>query len=147
MNLEGKVNIKASRDVVWSFLTDADSVSRCMPGLESMEILEPGKKFRAVGALGLGTIKVKMNTDVEWLDLDAPNRAKMKMTGSAPGSSINVSSQIDLSDGADGSTDMRWSADIKVVGTIASLASRLMKPVTQKMTGEFFTCIKKKIEK
>jgi carbon monoxide dehydrogenase subunit G len=147
MNLEGKLNIKASRDVVWSFLTDADSVSRCMPGLESMEILEPGKKFRAVGALGLGTIKVKMNTDVEWLELDAPNQAKMKMTGSGPGSSINVSSQMDLSDGADGSTDMKWSAEVKVVGTIASLASRLMKPVTQKMTGEFFTCVKKKIEK
>ena len=42
---------------------------------------------------------------------------------------------------------MEWSADVKVLGTIASLAARLMKPVTQKLTGQFFTCVKKKLEK
>jgi carbon monoxide dehydrogenase subunit G len=147
VHFEGKVNIKASRPDVWAFLTDAESVSQCMPGLESIEIITPSKKFRAIGALGLGTVKIKMNTDVEWLELDAPNRATMKMNGTAPGSSIDVASEMQLADGPDGSTDMDWSAEVKIHGTIASLAARLMKPVTQKMTGQFFGCVKKKIEK
>jgi carbon monoxide dehydrogenase subunit G len=88
-----------------------------------------------------------MNTDVEWVELDAPNRARMKMRGTAPGSSIDVASEMHLADGPDGSTDMEWSAEVKVLGTVASLAARLMKPVTQKLTGEFFSCVKKKIEK
>ncbi len=147
MHFEGKVNIKVSRPDVWVFLTDAETVSQCMPGLESIEIVTPNKKFRALGALGLGTVKVKMDTDVEWVELDAPNRATMRMNGTAPGSAIDVASEIRLADGADGSTDMEWSADVKVLGTIASLAARLMKPVTQKLTGQFFTCVKKKLEK
>ncbi len=147
MQFEGKVNIKQSRSEVWAFLTDAEAVSQCMPGLESIEIVTPNKKFRALGALGLGTVKVKMDTDVEWVELDAPNRATMRMNGTAPGSAIDVASEIRLADGADGSTDMEWSADVKVLGTIASLAARLMKPVTQKLTGQFFTCVKKKLEK
>ena len=147
MHFEGKVNIKQSRSEVWAFLTDAEAVSQCMPGLESIEIITPNKKFRALGALGLGTVKVKMDTDVEWVELDAPNRATMRMNGTAPGSAIDVASEIRLADGADGSTDMEWSADVKVLGTIASLAARLMKPVTQKLTGQFFTCVKKKLEK
>lgn len=147
MKLEGRVNIRASRDAVWSFLTDAESVSRCMPGVESVEVVVPARKFRAIGALGLGTVKVRMSTDVEWLELDAPNRAKMKMLGSGPGSSVNVSSHMALTDGADDSTDMNWSAEVIVVGTIASLASRLMKPVTKKLTAQFFHCVKTKIEK
>ncbi len=147
MHFEGKVNIKVSRPDVWVFLTDAETVSRCMPGLESIEIITPGKKFRAIGAIGLGAIKVKMNTEVEWLELQAPDRAKMRMKGTAPGSSIDVDSEMLLADGPDGSTDMKWSAEVKVLGTIASLAARLMKPVTQKLTGQFFACVKKKLEK
>ena len=146
MLIEGKDNIKAARGDVWEFLTDAESVSKCTPGVESMEIIEPGKKFKAVGALGLGTVKVKFNTTIEWLDLQEPDKATMKMNGTAPGSSIDVGSEIELADGPDGSTDLIWKADVNIVGSIASLAARLMKPVTAKMTTQFFSCVKKKIE-
>jgi carbon monoxide dehydrogenase subunit G len=147
VRFEGKINIGASRPDVWAFLTDANAVSHCMPGLESIEIITPNEKFRAVGALGLGSVKLKMNTDVEWVELDAPSRAKMRMRGTAPGSSIDVASEMHLADGPGGSTDMEWSAEVKILGTVASLAARLMKPVTQKLTGEFFNCVKKKMEK
>lgn len=146
MLLEGKDNIKASRKEVWAYLVDAESVSKCMPGLESMKVLVPKKKFEAVGALGLGTVKVKFKSAIEWMELNEPEHAKMKMSGTAPGSSIDVTSEMNLSDAADGSTDLAWSANINVVGTIASLAARLMKPVTAKITKQFFACVKKKIE-
>ena len=146
MLIEGKDNIKATRSEVWKFLTDAKSVSACTPGVESMEIIEPGKKFKALGALGLGTVKVKFNTTIEWVELVKPDKATMKMNGTAPGSSIDVGSEINLVDGPDGSTDLIWKADVSVVGSIASLAARLMKPVTAKMTAQFFSCVKKKIE-
>ena len=146
MRMDGKDNIKATRAEVWKFLTDAESVSKCTPGLESMEILEPGKKFEALGALGLGTVKVKFKTTIEWVELNEPDSAKMKMHGTAPGSSIDVLSEISLSDGAGDSTDLAWQADVNVVGSIASLAARLMKPVTAKMTNQFFSCVKKKVE-
>jgi len=146
MRFEGKDTIRASRAQVWKFLTDAESVSKCTPGLESMEILEPNKKFRALGALGLGTIKVKFKTTIEWTELKPPETAKMKMSGTAPGSSIDVGSEIRLSDAPNGATEIVWSADVTVVGSIASLAARLMKPVTAKMTQDFFTCVRKSIE-
>jgi len=146
MLIEGKDTINAARSEVWKFLTDAESVAQCTPGLETMEILEPKKKFQAVGALGLGTVKVKFKTTIEWLELDEPNRAKMKMHGTAPGSSIDVVSEVHLKDDAKDATELEWKADVKVVGSIASLAARLMKPVTAKMTGQFFSCVKKKVE-
>jgi carbon monoxide dehydrogenase subunit G len=146
MRFDGKDMIRASRSEVWKFLTDAESVSKCTPGLESMEILEPQKKFRALGALGLGTVKVKFKTTIEWTELKPEDMARMKMSGTAPGSSIDVASEIHLSDAPKGATAIAWSAEVTVVGTIASLAARLMKPVTAKMTKDFFSCVKKKIE-
>lgn len=146
MVIEGEENIQATRTDVWKFLTDAESVSKCTPGLESMEILEPQKRFRAVGALGLGTVKLKFTTTIEWTELNKPDQARMKMNGTAPGSSIDVASEVRLSDGPKASTMLKWKADVTVSGSVASLAARLMKPVTARMTSQFFSCVKKKIE-
>jgi len=51
-----------------------------------------------------------------------------------------------LSDGSDGYTVLDWKADINIMGTIASLANRMMGSVTKKLTTEFFNNVKKNIE-
>ena len=146
MHLEGTVNIKAPRETVWQFLTDPNKVSQCAPGVETVEIVEPGKKFRAVAAIGFGTVKARFAGDAEFLELEAPNRAKIKGHGNAPGSAADVTSEMFLSDGPEGSTEMRWTADVVVLGQLASLAARMMTPVSQKLTEQFFSSVKKKIE-
>jgi uncharacterized protein len=146
MRFEGTVVIKAPRERVWGFLTDPNQVSQCVPGLESVEVLEPGKRFRATAGVGFGTVRARFVTDVEWLELDAPNRARMKAHGKAPGSATDVESGMVLSDAPGGGTELAWQADVAVAGTIASVASRLMGTVQQKLTGMFFDCVRGKVE-
>ncbi|MFQ5628748.1 MAG: CoxG family protein [bacterium] len=146
MQFEGTVSIKAPREDVWEFLTDPEKVTQCVPGVESFEIVEPGKKFNAVAGLGLGTVKVKFKTEIEWLGLDKPNMARMHAKGTAPGSSMEAISEMHLENTDGGTTELRWSADIKIFGKIASLAARLMGGVTNKLSAAFFQCVKRKIE-
>lgn len=146
MRFEGTTTINAPREAVWRFLTDPEGMGQCVPGLESLEVLVPGEKFRAVASAGFGTVRARFSMDIEWTALQAPERACMKMHGNAPGSAVDATSEMVLSDGADGATDLRWSADVTVVGTIASLAARLMGGVTQKLTGAFFDCVRSRIE-
>ena len=146
MHLEGNVSIDAPRQKVWDSLTDPYFVVQCAPGLESMEVIEPNKKFQAVAGAGFGSIKVTFKTDVEWLELDAPTHASMKVHGTAPGSAMDMTSAMNMSDGPDGSTVLNWTAEIVVLGTIASVAARLMHPVATLLVGTLFKCIKGKIE-
>ena len=146
MQFKGSVAIDATREDVWAFLTDPHAVSKCAPGLQSMKVIEPNHKFRAIAAVGFGTVKATFTTDVEWLELDELNRAKMKAHGSAPGSAVDAIAEMQLSDGEGGTTLLDWSAEVTIVGTIASLASRLMSSVTKKLTSQFFDCVKRKIE-
>jgi molybdenum cofactor cytidylyltransferase len=146
MQFEGAVLIQAPRAHVWAFLTDPERVGACAPGLESLEILAPHERFRAVASIGFGSIRVRFVSDVEWLDLDAPNRARMKVHGTAPGSAIDATSEMILADGPEGATRMNWSADVNVVGTIASLAARLMSGVARRLTDRFFEQVRRKIE-
>jgi hypothetical protein len=147
MRFEGTLSIQAPRAKVWDYLTDPEKVSRSAPGLESLEIVEPGKKFRATTSIGFGSVKVRFVNDVEWVDLDPPNRAQMKAHGTAPGSGVDATTSMTLTDGQDGATDLAWTADVNVVGTVASLAARLMGGVTKKLTTAFFDSVRKQIEK
>jgi carbon monoxide dehydrogenase subunit G len=146
MHLEGKVTIAATQAKAWEFLTDPEAVGQCAPGLQSMNIVEPNKKFKAVAGVGLGTVKVTFNADVEFVELTAPNNAKLKVHGVAPGSSMDATSEMKLTALSDKETQLDWTADVVVVGKIATLASRLMGGVTQQLAGEFFKCVKSKIE-
>lgn len=145
MKFDGTVDIKASQEEVWKFLTDPEKVAHCVPGLKSLEVVIPDEKFDVVASVGFGAVNATFDATVEWVELDAPNRATMKAHGTAPGSAVDVTSEMKLSS-ENGVTTLDWSADVVVVGTIASLASRLMPGVTRKLSGKFFDCFKEQLE-
>src|SRR5215475_3174241 len=105
MRLEGRTAIAAPREKVWEFLTDPIAVSRCAPGVESVEVLVPGRKFRGIAAVGLGSVKARFATEVEWLDLERPHRASMKAHGTARVGAADVTTEMTLADGPDGTTE------------------------------------------
>jgi uncharacterized protein len=147
MFFEGTVSINAPQEKVYAFLTDPERVSQCAPGLESLKIIIPDKQFNVVASLGFGSVKATFNVDVEWEDLQPPSYARMKAHGKAPGSGADVTSDMRLSSNAENTvTDLKWTADVVIVGTIASMASRLLGGMTKKLSGAFFDCVKSKIE-
>ena len=146
MLLKGNVTIHAPRKKVWDFLIDPNQIGPCAPGVEKIEIIDPNKKYRGVMSVGLGSVKAKFNGEVEILELDEPNRAKLKAHGIASGSAADVISEMILSNDSDDETIIHWTADVNISGQLASLASRLMIPVSQKLAGVFYDEVRKRIE-
>jgi len=147
MQLKGDVTIKAPRKKVWDFLTDPNQIGQCAPGVEKIETIEHMKKYRGIVSVGLGSVKARFSGDVDVLELDEPNSAKLKAHGTATGSAADAVCVMTLSDGTEGATVVHWTADINVSGQLASLVSRLMVPVSQKLAGVFYDEVKKRIEK
>src|SRR5436190_501477 len=114
MQLKGNITIRAPRKKVWDFLTDPNQIGQCVPGVEKIETIEPLKKYRGVVSVGLGSVKARFSGDVEILELDEPNRAKLKAHGTATGSVADAVSEMNLSDGSDGATVVAWTADVNV---------------------------------
>jgi carbon monoxide dehydrogenase subunit G len=146
MQLKGDVTIKAPRKRVWDFMTDPEQIGQCAPGVEKIEMIEPLKKYRGTVSIGFGSVKARFSGDVDILELEEPNYAKLKAHGSATGSVADAVSEMRLSDGPDGSTIVHWTADVNVAGQLASLASRLMVPVSQKLSHQFYDEVRKRIE-
>jgi carbon monoxide dehydrogenase subunit G len=146
MRFEGTVEILAPREKVWKFLTDADFVAKCAPGLEEMKIVVPNEKYFVVAKISFGSIVAVFRTDVTFQEMKEPDFAMVKAHGDTLDSAVDATSEMALSDGVDGTTELKWTADIVVVGKIASTASRMMSSVTKKLANQFFECFKNQVE-
>jgi carbon monoxide dehydrogenase subunit G len=146
VHLEGAVEIAAPRQRVWDFLTDPHAVSACAPGLESVEVVEPERRFRAVASLGLGSIKTRFTVDIDWVEKEPPAKAVARAHGTASGSTADVTAEMRLAEVSPSVTALNWTAEVTITGTIASLASRMMGSVAQKISGQFFDCVRSKVE-
>ncbi len=145
MHFEGTLDIAAPRDSAWAFLTDPHEVSACAPDLQRLEVLEP-THFKVTVRAGVGPIKGTFNFDVLFSDLRAPERATVRARGQMPGSAVEMLNTMELSPAGPERTAMRWTSDVTVSGTIASLGARLMQGAADKMTQQVFACIKEKLE-
>ena len=83
---------------------------------------------------------------MELVDLEAPDKANIKAHGQAPGSAVDATATMNLSDGEGGGTQMDWLADVAISGTLASVGARLIEGTANKMIGQTFDCIRTKLE-
>jgi carbon monoxide dehydrogenase subunit G len=145
MHFEGTVQINAPRDTVWAFLIDPNQVGSCGPGVESIEVIDD-THFKATAKVGVGFISARFVVNMEFVDLDPPNVANIKAHGQAPGSAVDATAAMNLSDGEAGGTQMDWQADVNISGTLASVGARLIEGTANKMIGQTFDCIRTKLE-
>lgn len=145
MQFSGTVDIRAPREKVWAFVIDPNQVGSCGPGVESIEVVD-ATHFKARAKVGVGFISAKFVVDLEMAETDPPTKAVIKAHGQAPGSAVDATATMALTDGADGSTTMDWSANVTISGTLASVGARLIEGTANKMIGQTFECMKTKLE-
>jgi uncharacterized protein len=145
MQFAGTVEIAAPRDKVWAFVIDPNQVGQCGPGVESIEVID-ATHFQATAKVGIGFISARFVVNMEMAELAPPDRAVIKAHGQAPGSAVDATASMSLSDGADGGTRMDWAADVAIAGSLASIGARLIEGTANKMIGQTFDCMKSTLE-
>lgn len=145
MHFEGRVEIAAPRNKVWSFVIDPTQVGQCGPGVESVEAVDDSH-FKARAKVGIGFISARFSADGEMIIIAPPEHAEVKIHGQAPGSAADAVATIKLSQGGEGITIMDWAAEVNISGTLASVGARLIEGTANKLIAQTFVCMKTKLE-
>ncbi len=145
MRFEGTLDIAAPRDRVWSFLTDPKQVTTCAPDVQRLDIADP-HHFNVVVRAGVGPIKSTFTMNVQFIELDRPKHAAVLARGQAPGSAVEMVSNMDLAEFDETHTVMEWSSEVTVSGMIQQVGARLLQGAADKITQQVFACIKAKLE-
>jgi uncharacterized protein len=145
MHFDGTFNVKAKSDKVYSMILDPNQISQCMPDLQKLDVKSPDD-FVAVVRAGVSFIKGDFTLHFLTVEKTPNSHAKLTAHGTGIGSTVDIEMFIDLAEGPDAGTSMKWSADAKIGGRIASVGQRLIQSQAEKIIKSLFDCLQGKLE-
>lgn len=137
LEFSGAPEIRASRDEVWRRLLDPHFIARSAPGVESVEPID-ATRFRMILGFGVALLKLRLAVDVEMFDIVDGTSARMRARGHAPGSAVDMVSDIHVEDAAPGRVRLRWRAASSITGALTGVGSRIMEGVARRLTSQFW---------
>jgi len=145
LHFEGTFNVKAPKETVYSVILDPNQISQCMPDLQKLEVKSPDD-FNAIIKTGVSFIKGDFNLHFTTVEKTPPTHAKLTAHGTGIGSTVDMDTVMDLADAEGGGTSMKWAADAKIGGRIASVGQRLLSGQAEKIIKNLFDCLQGKLE-
>ena len=145
MHFEGTFDVKAPKEKVFNMMMDPNQISHCMPDLQKLEVKSPDE-FIAVVKAGVSFIKGDFTLHFTEVEKTPPTHAKLIGHGTGIGSTVDLDAVMDMADKPDGGTTMKWSADAKIGGRIASVGQRLLNGQAEKIVKGLFECLQNKLE-
>jgi carbon monoxide dehydrogenase subunit G len=141
MKIESTQQLSASRERIYSALTDPEVLQRCIPGCESLKKTEAGH-FEARLKAGIGAIKGSFQGNVHLEDMRPPEHYRIVVQGKGVIGFAKGSADFDLAD-QDGGTLITYAGELQVGGTIASVGQRMIEGAAKMMATKFFTALEK----
>jgi carbon monoxide dehydrogenase subunit G len=139
MKIEGTHELHAPRERVFQVLTDPAILERCIPGCERLE--KTGENsYAATLRAGVGSIKGVFKGNVRLEDVRPPVHYRIVVEGRGQPGFMKGSGDLDLEE-RDGATVIKYTGDVQVGGTIASVGQRMIQGTAKMMASQFFTAI------
>ena len=146
MRLEEHFVVDAPIDRVWAFIMSPLDVGRCVPGCETVEVLEPDR-YRAVIAVRVGPITARFNLDIEVVEQHAPLRAAFLTRGEEGGraSRLTASSTLVLESVDEQRTEVTYTSDVSVMGRMGTVGLGLMRSKARALGADFAGALRERI--
>ena len=139
MKLTGSYEINASREKVWSAITEPRSLQGCIPGCQRLEDVGDSNYEAAISAQ-LGPIRGSFNAKVSIRDWNLHESYRMVVSANGAPGFINGEAFITLSEEG-GVTTVTVDGDGQAGGLLARVGQRMMENVSRNMMDRFFNCL------
>jgi carbon monoxide dehydrogenase subunit G len=147
MLIEGQFKIQAPIQKVWDSLLDPKTLGSCVPGTEMMEAIDD-RTYESVVKQKVGPIKVKLKFTTKLTEVRPPNYIKAVGKGADVTKLGNFSSEIEvkLNETAPNNVDVSYTANISLVGRLATFGERVMRAKAKDVGEEFTRNLQEKLK-
>jgi carbon monoxide dehydrogenase subunit G len=144
VKVAGTREFEASRERVWAVISDPESMSKLMPGVEGFEVVDDDHwKAKVKIPLGLGGLK--MSIAFEKLEERPLEYSSMRAKGKGVGALMDMTTSFTLS-GEGEHTTMTWEADVSIAGAVGSMGQRVLQPIINQQVGQVLSALERQVE-
>jgi len=147
MQIKDSFVIKSPQDKVWEFLFDIPKLSQCVPGIESVEVVDE-KTYRGKLVVKVGPIRSEFGGTVILTEVEAPNRIAGTVEGDDKSSASSVKATfIGALTPVEGGTEAVFQVDANLRGRLAQFGGPVIVATAKKLTAEFAKNLRAQLEK
>ena len=145
MHYDGSFEVPVPKQKVYDFVMDPAKITSIFPDVQDVKVIDE-KKFTLKSKVGISFIKGMMDVKMNIAERNPPTFARMKAKGNGLSSSVELDNTFTMEDAPGGSgTVVKWAADAKIAGLMASVGSRLIDAAAQKYVAEIIGSLKEKL--
>jgi carbon monoxide dehydrogenase subunit G len=143
VKVEGTKHFEAPREKVWEVLNDPARLAKTMPGVQSFDV-EDDKHWKANVVIPLGLGGLKMSINFEKTEERKPEYASLHAEGTGVAALLKMDTQFELSESG-GSTEMKWQADVHLLGQVGSMGQRVLQPIVNQQVGNVLAALEAQV--
>jgi uncharacterized protein len=148
MQIEETFGVDAPVEVVWRFFEDIERVARCVPGVQSVDVLGPDR-YRVVATQKVGFISAtfEMTTQIEGKE----ERRSLRLASvgkSVRGAVGNLRSRdrVDLEPRPEGGTQVKLTSEVMVGGMLGALGHKAIASKSREITEKFAHALRAELQ-
>lgn len=147
MIFEDRFTVQAPVATVWAFLRDPEQVGRCIPGTESIEVVDD-THYRVVAGARVGLFSVSFTMNVTVTEVEEPRRLVSIAEGmdARLKERVRLTAALTLEPRDAVATEVSYRIDLTVFGKLATLGFGVIKGKAKQMAGDFATSIRTRLE-
>jgi uncharacterized protein len=145
MLLTGQHTVNASAQTIWNMMMDPDTLARITPGITSLERIDEDN-FKAVAEVKVGPVGGAFSGNLKIADRDEPRSFTLIVQQNSKIGNAAAEMAMRLEEKTPGQTEVSFTGDVKLSGLLASMGQRVLTPVANMLSGQFFTALQKEVD-
>ena len=147
MIIEGGFKLKAPIDKLFDFLLKPDTIMTCLPGAESVKLLDENT-YECVVKQKVGPISAKLKFVNRLTKVERPTHIEIEGEGEdmTKLGHFKQKSIVDLKDLGNGEVEVTYKTDVSIVGKLAMFGDRIMRAKAKDTEKEFTKNLQEKLK-
>jgi len=147
MDIKKNFSIAAPQIEVWDFITSAEKVATCVPGIKEVHVKSPGQ-YTGIMNIKIGPIKTSIKAEVAEIEQKAPELIRYSMKGEEGGraSRLTAETRLTLTNVSSKQTDVEFTSHAVIVGRLGKFAGGTMNKLADSMSEKFIAALRLELE-
>ena len=144
-NLSGGQTINATPAKIWQMLMDTDTLARITPGVTQLIKLDE-ENFTAVVDVKIGPVHGKFSGGLKITNLKEPESFTLSIEQKSQIGNASAAMNMHINPLNETQTDVTFTGDVKLTGVLNTMGMRVIVPVTNLLSKQFFVALEKEAE-
>lgn len=144
MTLNGTYTVNAPAQTVWNMLMDPDTLARVTPGITSLEKID-ADNFKAVAEVKFGPVGGAFSGNLKITDRREPEHFTLEIQQNSKIGNANAVVHLNMKALSATQTEVSFEGDVKLSGMLATMGGRVVTPVANVLSKQFFEALEKEI--